>query len=173
MAQLLPRRVSPGFRYRIPSGYPVSAVNNSETGLKRVSSKSTHRVLDGKRKRLYPDPEVGDVASEISYARHAIVEYRLTANHRIRTGCHQFQHRSQVTDVVLAIGVDLNGMAMTHFRNLSKSGHHRCAFAGVLGKTSVRSPTRLNSASWSRTRASVTRRYRHSPARQASEMVSN
>ncbi len=99
-----------------------------------VHTKAAHGIADLQRQGVDPHPHVGQVARVKAALGHAVVVFRVAADHRIRVGAGGVEEGTDFPQVVLAVGVHLQGVGETQACGFAKAGHDGGAFALVGGQ---------------------------------------
>src|SRR5262249_35582247 len=110
------------------------AVRDRDRRRDGVEAEAAHRVAARAAARLEPDPEAGDQAAIETRLRRARVVDRRAADHRAGRAAAELEEARRVLDAVLAVGVDLQRVAVAEAPGFTQAVHDRDALAGVFSQ---------------------------------------
>ncbi len=78
------------------------------------------------------NPEIGDPAADPPAERHRAIEPRRACDHRVRVAARGLEEGRYGREVVLAVGIDLEGVAVALGRERPHAAQHGCPLALVV-----------------------------------------
>src|ERR1043166_6622238 len=109
---------------------PAAAVQG-DYRLKRIDAKAAHRIVNLPRHRIDRNPEICQTSGVKPQRRRASVVFGTPKNQRIGMRRRRLYEERDVGGPVLAIGINLNRMAVPSLISVPQSGQDRAAFAAI------------------------------------------
>ncbi len=124
-----PGQAHENFRVEVHALAQLHAVDQRQGGRQRVDPKTAHRIRYLQRQAVDPHPHMGEVARVKPALGDAGIVLWITAHQRLWMAPRQVEEAADVGQVMLAIGVHLQGVAEAQSCRFAQTGHHRAALA--------------------------------------------
>ena len=128
-----PMRLDHHLNVEIHSPAMHRSAHKLKCGPHRISAKTAHSVANTTGERVDPYPESREGPPKSPVRRHRVVKLRDARHDRVRIGPRCIQQGVECTQIVLPIGVDLDGMRETALIGAGDPAHHGKALPPVEG----------------------------------------
>ena len=118
----------------IHAGRQRDVVDQRACDVQWIKPEAAHGIANAQRQRFDPYPDMRCVAAVETRFRYAVVVDRATENHGIRFRSRRGNEARDIGCVVLAVGVDLNGVRETCLPCRAQTGHDRGTLSAVHGQ---------------------------------------